>query len=193
MHPITTMCPRCGGAITGPFPTHCPYCPFTLDPLIGRGTTAYQKQQWDKHTDILQGRDIRLGDGPGGYNASFDFNGSASLIDIVRYTLIWGERVSLPKPGRPHPTEYIVAYLREPLGAGTAIRFPGTVACSGIALVSPKSSDWGHPHPYIDEWLQQTFSGRTSLCRLCHTPTPFGVTICDACYAQNGSHWINLI
>src|SRR5688572_16875801 len=86
MQSITTICPNCGGTIRGVFGTSCPYCPFTIDPLAGRGTTDYQKAKWNEHTDILQGRGIQL-HGRGSYNASFDYNGFAKY-ELAVYALI---------------------------------------------------------------------------------------------------------
>jgi hypothetical protein len=82
---LTTICPRCGNVIQGPFPDHCPYCPFNLSALAGRGTTSFQVMKWKKHSDLLQGRNIQLAAGEI-YNASFDYN---QLWQNSRTKILW--------------------------------------------------------------------------------------------------------
>jgi hypothetical protein len=82
MHPIVSYCPKCGHQVFGAFPSQCPNCPFNIAALAGKGTTAFQISKIIKHTDLLQGRNIRLSKNDT-YNASFDYNGYAQLDDIV--------------------------------------------------------------------------------------------------------------
>ncbi len=185
-------CPKCGNEVEGPFPNQCPYCTFNLSALTGKGTTSFQQIKWDKHSDLLQGRNIQLYDG-GTYNASFDYNGYTQLEDIVRFTITYGDRVAIPSPRGGHQNPVILSYIPEQLGAGTAIHFPGTVPCSGICLVSPQSDVYAHSFPVIDEWVQVTFSNDSSYCRICNSPTAFGQPICEKCYVERGSDWKNFL
>jgi hypothetical protein len=189
---LFSSCPKCGYSVSGAFPNKCPNCTFDISALIGLGTSSFQKRNWNKHTDLLQGRDIQLQPG-GTYNASFDYNGHANLADIVRFTITYGDRTTLQSPRGSHSNPLIIAYIPERIGAGTAIHFPGTVACSGICLMSPQSEKYGHPFPIIDEWVQNTFAGSSSFCRICKTPTSFAQPICADCYAKNGSDWKNFM
>jgi hypothetical protein len=189
---ITTSCPKCRNSISGPFPDQCPYCTFNLSALVGQGTTSYQVTKWNKHSDLLQGRNIQLSSGEI-YNASFDFNGYAKLDDIVRFTITYGDRTTLPAPHGGYENPVIISYIPEQLGAGTAIHFPGTVPCSGICLVSPQSDIYAHSFPVIDEWTQVTFPGASSSCRFCNSSTAFGQPICEKCYAERGSDWKNFL
>jgi len=185
---VTTTCPKCGNPISRPFPNQCPYCPFNLSALAGCGTTSFQVLKWNKHSDLLQGRNIQLAKGEI-YNASFNYSGFAQLEDIVRFTVTFGDRTTLPSPHGGYQNPVIISYIPEQLGAGTAIHFPGTVPCSGICLVSPQSDSYAHSFPVIDEWVQATYSTNVSFCRFCKTPTAFGQPICADCYAERGSDW----
>jgi hypothetical protein len=189
---ITSICPKCGNLISGPFPQQCPYCPFNLSALVGRGTTAFQVMKWEKHSDLLFGRNIQLANGET-YNTSFNFNGYAQLEDIVRFSITFGDRTTILSPHGGHQNQLIVSYIPEQLGAGTAIYSPGTIPCSGICLISPQSNDYAHSFPVIDDWVQATFAGATSSCRICSAPTAFGQPICAECYAERGSDWHNFI
>jgi hypothetical protein len=189
---ITSVCPKCGNAISGPFPQQCPYCPFNLSALAGRGTTSFQYLKWKKHSDLLQGQNIQLAKGET-YNTSFNFKGYAQLDDIVRFTVTFGDRTTLPSSRGAHQNPVIISYIPEQLGAGTAIYLPGTIPCSGICLISPQSDIYAHSFPVIDDWVQATFPGETSYCRICNAPTAFGQPICAECYAERDSDWHNFV
>ena len=188
MFSIQTSCPKCGYSFIGPFPSRCPNCPFDISALAGRGTTSFQMRKWNKHTDLLQGRDIQIQPGEI-YNASFDYNGQANLDDLVRFTITFGDRTSLPSSRGNYLNPIIVAYTPEQIGAGTAIHFPGTVPCSGICLISPQSENYAHSFPVIDDWVQKTFAGTTSHCRVCNAITFFGQSICANCYGKYDRGW----
>lgn len=189
---LSTACPKCGNSISGVFPNQCPYCDFNLDALAGKGTTSFQVLKWQKHSDLLQGQNIQLGPGEV-YNASFNYNGYAKLDDIVRFTITYGDRVTLPAAHGKYQNPVIISYIPEQLGAGTAIHFPGTVPCSGICLVSPQSDIYAHSYPVIDQWVQETFPGASSDCRICGASTAFGQPICEKCYAERDSSWENFL
>jgi hypothetical protein len=188
MFSIFSSCPKCGHQVAGTFPSKCPNCTFDISALAGRGTTSFQVFKWNKHADLLQGRDIQLQSGEI-YNASFDYNGQANLDDLVRFTITYGDRTTLPSARGSYQNPIILAYIPERIGAGTAIHFPGTVPCSGICLISPQSENYSHSFPVIDEWVQTTFAGTTSNCRICSSATSFGQPICAACYIKHGGGW----
>lgn len=190
MHVLFSSCPRCGHQVKGAFPSQCPACDFNVSVVAGKGTTDFQRRKWNEHSDLLQGRDLQLYGKE--YNASFDYRGSAALTDLARFALTYGDRVEIPTNNRPNSASYIVTYVPEIIGSGTVAFQPGTVPCSGIALVSPHSLKWGHPMPTIDDWVQKKFAGRASSCRLCGVPTAFAQPICANCYAQYGD-WRSLL
>jgi len=189
---LITVCPRCNYQINGVFQYACPNCSFNISALAGRGTTSFQVLKWLKHTDLLQGQSIQLAEGEK-YNASFNFNGYAKLDDIVRFTITYGDRVNYSSPRSRHPTSFVISYIPEQLGAGTAIHYPGTVPCSGICLVSPQSDEYAHSYPVIDEWVHDTFARFTSYCRFCNMPTAFGQPICENCYSSRSSDWLKFL
>jgi len=185
-----SQCPKCGALVKGAFPNNCPTCSFNINGLIGKGTTSFQEMNWQKHTDILFGRNIQLAKGQT-YNASFDFNGYEKLEDIVRYTITYGVRTDIES--RHKKSNIIISYIPEIIGAGTAIHFRNTVPCSGICLISPESENFSHSFPVIDEWVQVKFSNQSSFCRFCNKTTEFGQPICSNCYKEFGSNWKFLI
>jgi hypothetical protein len=188
---ISSTCPRCGTSVPGVFPIQCPNCDFSIDSLAGRGTSDFQKQKWLEHTDILQGRNI----GPYGkeLNASFDFRGHAKLDDLVRFTITFGDTRVITSPRGSHATKMAVAYFPEVIGSGTSLHFPGRVACSGLALMSPQSLDYAHSFPILDLWVQKEFGHLSSNCRLCGRPTPFGQPLCEKCHSERGMDWESML
>jgi hypothetical protein len=187
MYSINSKCPQCSSVIPGAFPQQCPYCSFNIDALAGKGTTDFQRIKWNKHTDLLQGRDIQLYGQK--FNTSFDYSGSALLADIVRFAITMGDRAMVKAPRGTQQNQAIICYIPDRIGAGTAIYDHGTVACSGICLISPNSPDWGHSFPVLDDWVQQKFAGYKSSCKLCATETAFGQPICAQCYREIGENW----
>jgi len=186
-----TSCPSCGGTVAGVFPASCPHCPFTIDALAGRGTSQFQRIKWGEHSDILAGRAIQLYGKT--MNASFDFRGQAALDDLVRFTLTFGDRASLPtRDGHANPV--IVSFIPKPIGAGTVLYQAGTVPCSGICIVSAHSIQYGHSFPVIGPWVQQKFQRSPGLgCRICSSPTSFAQPVCDRCYTTIGGDWMRLV
>ena len=83
------ICPGCSAELIGVFPESCPNCGFSVAPLAGNPRSLFQTRKWDKHTDIIQGRDIALYGGT--YNASFDHNGTVVLSDLVRFAITFGD------------------------------------------------------------------------------------------------------
>src|SRR5258706_15563014 len=108
MFSIFSSCPKCGHQVAGAFPSKCPNCTFDISALAGRGTTSFQVFKWNKHADLLQGRDIQLQSGEI-YNASFDYNGHANLDDLVRFTITYGDRTTLLSARGSHQNPIILA------------------------------------------------------------------------------------
>ena len=187
---MNSICPRCSFVITGPFPIQCPNCGFNVSELAGMGTSSFQVRKWNEHTDIIQDRNIDLYGKQ--YNASFDYNGTAMLQDLVRFTISYGDRISLPS-SRGYTEQYIIAYIPEPIGAGTAIHFPRAVPCSGICLISPSSPRYAHPIPVIDEWATRKFARFSSTCRFCGAPASVGQIVCPNCYIPYAGDWRTLL
>lgn len=183
-------CPDCRNPVRLPFPSQCPHCDFNIAGLAGRGTSAFQARKYTQHTDILFGRNIELYGKQ--YNASFDYNGSASLDDLVRFTLSYGDRATIQPANRPFSTEYIVAYVPEVIGSGTSIIDAGPTPCSGVALISPASEEFSHSFPVIDTFVESTFGNRSGSCKSCGTPVGFGFPFCQACYFNIGD-WHTLL
>ena len=188
---IQTHCPRCGAVVAGVFPSSCPHCPFTIDAIAGRGTSQFQRINWGQHSDILAGRGIQLYNKS--MNASFDFRGHAVLDDLVRFTLTFGDRASLlTRGGRANPI--MVSFIPEPIGAGTVLYQAGTIACSGICIISPQSVQYSHSFPVLGLWVEQKFSQLPGLgCRICSSPTAFAQPVCARCYATIGGDWMRLL
>jgi hypothetical protein len=112
---------------------------------------------------------------------------------IVRFTLTYGDKTTLQAARGNHQNQIVIAYIPERIGSGTAVHFPGTVPCSGICLISPQSDNYGHSFPVIDEWVQNTFSGRQSSCRICGQVTDFAQPICSTCYSEQHFDWRNYL
>jgi len=189
----SVKCPICGCIIPGPFPSVGCNCGFNLSGLAGVGASKFQVKKDPQHRDILYGRSIQLYGKP--YNASFDYYGDVTLVDLVRFGLTYGERQIIPSLHGNNPTEVIVSYIPDVIGSGISklvanINYP----CSGICLMSPSSTGgYDHSFPFLDGWVTNRFSGQISTCRFCSRNTPFGIGICDVCFAKNGNQWKNFI
>lgn len=185
----TFRCPQCDGVLPSPFRPPCPSCGFSVDHLTGKSLSQSQFQQtkWNKHNELLYGSGISLHGG--NWNASFTNNGNAALDELVRFTISYGDSGTIGP--RQHPLRF--AYIPEIIGSGTRITTIGTVACSGVCIVSPGSVNYGHGYPVMDDWVQKNFSGMKSSCRLCSRPTSFGEVICSDCYDSNGADWRKFI
>ncbi|MBE0544654.1 MAG: hypothetical protein IH623_25215 [Verrucomicrobia bacterium] len=181
-----TICPKCLNSLAAPFALACPSCGFTLAHLIGSPSPETQPKQ-DKHTELLTVGSISLHGGE--FNASFDYYGLLSLPDLVRYTVSYGHHSTVPSPRGDHTNAVTVAYVPEIIGSGISRYSTGYMACSGLCIVSPGSQRWGHPYPILEQWTQQQFAGAVGACFVCGTATPFGHTLCPACYSKEGSDW----
>lgn len=181
---ITYDCPKCKGAIQGPFPPTGHNCGFNILGLAGIGTSSFQQKKWNQHTGILYGRNVSLYGKE--FNASFDYNGYAQLKDLVQFTIMYGDRAQLPSTHGNHTNDVILSYVPEVIGSGTSIHSPGNVPCSGLCLISPGSSQYAHSFPVLDEWVQQQLNGHSSSCRICGGATSFAQPICAQCYRQHG-------
>lgn len=190
MHQTNVSCPACQKSVSLPFPSRCPYCAFNIDGLAGRGTSSFQTGKYLQHGDILQGRNIGLYGKQ--FNASFDYNGSASLDDLVRFALSFGDRATVQPRNRPYITDYVVAYVPEIIGSGTSVINTGPIPCSGVALISPASVDYSHSFPVIDTFVQSTFANHKGSCKSCGATVSFGFPFCGTCYLLYGD-WRKLI
>jgi len=187
---IQVICPACGDRQNAPFTVPCPTCGFAIDHLTGIKLSDYQKKKRGEHDDLLHGRSIELHGKE--YNASFDHNGDASLLDLLRFTISFGHRSVLPSSRGHYMNPVIVAYTPEVIGSGTSIYTPGLLPCSGICVVSPASYEFGHPYPVIQDWVQTTFGSIRTTCPYCGKPTEFGQPFCPECYAAMGD-WRTLL
>lgn len=182
-------CPRCGGHVDGFFPSVCPFCGLSTNTLANMGTTSFQMRKTREHTDLLYGTDISFYGKK--YNASFNFYGNANLQDIVRYTITYGAQI--PIQSRNTSVKAILAYCPEVLGIGTTIGQDTQVPCSGVCLVSPQSTDWGHAIPVIDDWVKTRYGSFSSRCIICGLSTSVGVPLCEGCYLSHTSSWREMI
>ena len=184
---ITSPCPRCGYPLAPQF-VACPGCCWTLTPLVSP-TSPQGINKMIKHTEIIHAGNVSLGNGPGGYNASFDQNGLASLDQIIRYTIILGHRISISSgPGRPN-NECRVAYLPEIIGSGVSNFSSGPVGCSGVCIISPASPTWGHAFPTMDQFIAKHANGLSLTCQKCGGPSTLGHAFCFSCYSDLGGDW----
>lgn len=183
-------CPACHTSVSLPFPSQCPFCDFNINGLAGRGTSDFQRSKYQEHNDIPSGRKIDLYDKE--INASFDYNGSASLDDLVRFALSYGDRATIQPANRPYTTDRIVAYVPEIIGSGTSLIDTGPIPCSGVVLISPASRTHSHAYPAIDTYVQSAFADHSGSCKSCGTPVRFGFPFCDTCYPKYGD-WRKLI
>lgn len=182
-------CPRCCISIEGIFPTSCPSCGLSTDSLANMGTTSFQKRKMNEHTDLLYGREIGFYGKE--YNASYDYYGYANLQNLVRYAITYGARISIPN--RNTYSNAILAYCPAILGTGTAMGQAEQVPCSGVCIVSPQSTDWGHSFPVIDDWVRSRYGMLSSNCVVCGASTPIGVPICERCYTASTNSWKEMI
>lgn len=186
--PLFCLCYRCQAKLEAPIKEVCPSCGFSLDHLVGKRLSDFQFENWEKHTDLLRGRDIDLYGGV--FNASFDNYGDSSIEDLVRYTLSYGHRSKLPSRGGRHQNDVAVAFIPNIIGSGVSIyNQSGPAPCSGVCIISPVSQTYGHPFPVLDDWLHATFPKEVGGCASCGAATPFGHSICSRCYAARGGDW----
>jgi hypothetical protein len=187
---VQPHCPKCARPVIGVFPVSCPHgCGFSISGLAGRGTSQFQTTNWNKHSDILQGRSVPLHGGT--FNASLNFRGHAALDDLVRFAITFGDPVAVAHRGHTNPA--IICYVPEVIGSGTSLYSPGTVACSGLMLMSPASIDYAHSYPVLDEWMKQSpFHGAPSNCKQCGRATVVGQPLCSTCHSQ-GFDWVNML
>ncbi len=186
---IFCLCVQCQLKVEAPFPEKCPHCGFGLDHLEGKNLSDFQKQKKEKHDDLLFGRKIQLQGSD--YNASFDSYGDANLTDLLRFTLSYGHPAKLPSKGGRHQNDIVLAFIPEIVGSGISIYDLGydPVPCSGIAVISPASQEYGHGFPVLDDWVHQTFKNEKGHCVSCGESTSFGHSLCQKCYLEKGSDW----
>jgi hypothetical protein len=94
---------------------------FQFGASYGKRLSDFQAEKWEKHSDLLRGRDIGLYGGM--FNASFDNYGDSSIEDLVRYTQSYGHRSKLPSRGGRYENDVAVAFIPEIMGSGVSIRF----------------------------------------------------------------------
>lgn len=176
--PMSTQLIRCPNPLCG-----CDYG-YIANPISAE---AIEKK--DKHEELVTFGTLSFGDGPGKFNASFDFNGVASKDKLVRFALAFGHRTRISSgPGRI-PSDVVLAYVPEIIGSGVSKFWSGNLACSGICVISPASEQWAHPFPAMDSWVRSKNPGRAWKCTTCPNPVPFGHAFCSDCYARHGSDW----
>jgi hypothetical protein len=147
--------------------------------------------KWKEHTDLLYSGSVPLYGKQ--YNASFNYNGVADLEDMIRFTLTFGDTATIKDSRGINDTKVILAYFPEIFGSGSATHYHQLVACSGLMVMSPSSFNYSHAFSVIDEWIQNTFPGWQSTCRLCNEPTDFGQPICAKCYSSGNNKWTDLL
>lgn len=155
--------------------------------------SPFQVQKWEKHSDLIQGRQLSLHGGP--FNASYDFNGLAKIDDVVRFTLTFGQRATLKGKNGRADSDVIISYLPEIIGSGMSqyLQTAGNVPCSGVCLMSPASDVYSHSYPVLDDWVQPTFKTLDFKCARCKTATGFGQPICAKCYQDGQWDWISYL
>ena len=164
MESFDVTCPSCDAIVTAPFSCNCESCGFSIDALAGRNTSQFQKNKWNEHTSLVSGVDIELDGKP--FNASFDYNGVANIDDLVKYAVNYGSRATIQSNRGNHPTEVIVAYVPEIIGSGLGIFSANYLPCSGVCLMSPQSTQYGHSFPVLDQWVGSTFTSQMASCKL---------------------------
>lgn len=193
--PIVTYrseCPNCKKKYVGAFPTSC-VCGFNLDGLTWKNTSKHQKEKQEKHTELLHGNQITLGEN-GEFNASFDSNATVQLEDIIRFTLSFGERRSLPSPRGCYQNPIILCYIPEIIGQGVESRYcTTTIPVSGCCIISPASDIYAHPFPALNKWINNKFPNEKSTCIRCGIEVPIGEPFCTTCFGKHGGHWRDLL
>lgn len=176
--PMTTQTIRCPNPVCG-----CDYG------YISQPTSPEGIAKKEKHEELVTVGSLSYGDGPGKFNASFDYVGVASKDKLVRFALAFGHRTQVSSgPGRA-PSDVALAYVPEIIGSGVATFWSGYQACSGICVISPASEKWAHPFPAMDSWIKQKDPGLAWTCATCPRAVPFGHVFCGDCYARHGSDW----
>lgn len=179
-------CPNCRSWLSGPF-TICPHCGFSFSHLVAPTSTEAQGKMAD-HTQLFTRGTVSLGKKPE-FNASFDYYGVTNLTDLVRFTITYGHRAQVSSgPGRL-PSDVIAAFVPEIIGSGVSRYSTDYQPCSGLCIVSPASTKWGHPFPVLDTWVSSKFSGQFGTCYRCGSTTPFAQSICSRCYSEIGNDW----
>jgi len=192
-NPIPCLCVQCHEKLEAPFRGTCPHCGFSLQHLFGKKLSDFQKQKRDKHCDLLFGRKIQLHGS--NYNASFDSYGDANLEDLMRFTLSYGHHAKLPSRGGRHENEIVLAFIPDIIGSGISVYDTDyqPLTCSGVAVISPASQDYGHGFPVLDDWVHQTFKTEEGFCVSCGALTAFGHPLCHKCYEARGSDWLKFL
>lgn len=186
----TYPCPQCGAHLNGPF-NGCGACGYSFGHLVTPTSPEAQNKMAD-HTQLLTRGTISLGGKPE-CNASFDYYGVANLTDLVRFTITYGHRTQVSSgPGRA-PSNVIAAFIPEIIGSGVTRYTTDYQPCSGMLLISPASTKWGHPFPMLEQWATSKFSGQAATCFRCNNPTPFAQPVCPKCYGELGQDWRNCL
>lgn len=190
MQQISVACPRCKNVEQGPFGTSC-QCGFTIRDLSGQSTNPWIVNKDQQHHELLTEGAVSLFGKK--YNASFTYNGIVMLEDLVRFTITYGSRTTIPSIRGAHPTEIILAFVPEVIGSGTSVFEPGLVPCSGIVLMSPGSMNHGHSFPALQQYVNDTFSSLGNTCKSCGKQIDFGQPFCVECYYLHNIDWRELI
>ncbi len=186
----TYPCPQCGAHLSGPF-NGCGACGYSFGHLVSPTSPEAQNKMAD-HTQLFTRGTISIGNKPDS-NASFDYYGVTNLTDLVRFTITYGHRAQVSSgPGRT-PSDVIAAFIPEIIGSGVSRYSTDYQPCSGLCIVSPASTKWGHPFPVLDKWVASKFAGQTATCFRCGIATPFAQPVCAKCYGELGQDWRNCL
>ena len=189
--PHSFNCVSCGGLMNTML-IKCPACMFDYGHLLNP-TSPEGVEKKEKHTELVIHGTVSLGNGPGKFNASFDYNGVSSLDKLVRFTAAFGHRTQISSgPGRIS-SDVIFSYLPEVIGSGVSEYWAGNQACSGICIISPASPVWGHLFPAMDSWVRSKDPGTPWKCTVCRNSVSFGQVFCATCYTKFGSDWRTFI
>ena len=192
----TFTCPNnsCSELLPPSF-SSCPRCGFTLSHLI-IPTSLEASAKRVKHTEVIRTGSVSIGNGPGGFNASFDHVGLASIGEIIQFTVAFGHRDYISSgPGRTL-SQANIAYLPETIGSGVSHFQTGLTAVSGLCIFSPASTVWGHGFPAMDAWIQSLSTTNLFECVNCHRSSPLGHVFCTTCnkeLAENSLTWRDTI
>ncbi len=186
-------CFHCGHSSSSPITYPCSNCGANLNHLNGQSFSNFQRNKWNEHTDLIQGyQQVQLYDK--NWNCSFDTTGTSKINDIVKFTINYGQKLSLQSNRGNHVNEAYLSFIPEIIGQGTSSQYTtlSTVTCSGCCIISPQSINYGHPFPVLIDWVKQTWSSESSQCYKCGKKTHVGLQICGECYQKIGN-WEKLL
>jgi ribosomal protein L37E len=186
-------CYSCGQQSQEPINYPCSACGVDISHLDGTALSSWQRKKWKEHTSLVTGSYIPLKGKD--WNCSFDIVGYSKIPQIVEFTLNYGQWFSLPSTHGGHTNDVCITFIPEIIGSGVSKHYTtlGPMPVSGCCVISPDSMQYGHPFPVLYDWVNIKFGGASSVCRLCGTETPVGLSVCWDCYDRNGNDWTRLL